>query len=100
MSAIGITASIDRKLHPQSIEPARNIDDDMFAVEEQHEESSRMPDRGPKDYLSDQDSIEGVINRMSREDDDIEIDIKQVQLKLQASETECLELKQKLTQVE
>lgn len=49
MSAIGI-GSIDRKLNPPSaIETARNIDDEMFAVAEQLEESSRMPDRGPKD---------------------------------------------------
>ena len=76
MSAIGI-GSIDRKLNPgNAIETARNIDDEMFApVPESHEESSRMPDRGPKDYLSDQDSVIDVVNQMSREEDEIDMPI-------------------------
>lgn len=65
-----------------------------------------MPDRGPKDYLSDQDSLNDIVGRMSREDDDAaaQVDdnegVKQLRLKLQSSQAECQELKDKLNSVE
>lgn len=68
-----------------------------------------MPDRGLKDYMSDQDSVIDVVNQMSREEEE-ELEAAQegglsplahnLRSKLTRAESECVELKEKLNMVE
>lgn len=91
------------RLDASPVRTARNIDDEMFPVEEVKDESSRMPDRGPKDHYSDQDSVMDVVNQMDEEEDAISESVgnapavMKLRQRLERAEAEVYELKQKLS---
>ena len=111
MSAIVDEANDDLgRVDASDIETARNIglDDDMFPpVQELQEESSRMPDLGPRveEGLSDQDSILEAVNQIDegeeeRKSIDIHDQIRKLKQSLQEYEDENSELRAKIDQLE